>query len=164
MPSLESYFQAHGKSFDAYSHWLGEATAEELLAGGVGPGMLIELYGRGNENLSRYMSMSDNYLRNHGFTLESSESRSSKYCLDRNKTIFISLCGELAVSLMIHSNDPRENDINSTKDISQIVMGLLSFVQQEKISTGLLPSAASDYNYEIKNYIFDPKGFRIFQM
>ena len=162
MPSLESYFKAQGKSFESYSQWLGEATPEELLADGVRPGMLVDLYGIGGENISKYRSKAENYLCNNGFTLESIGHRSSNYSLDKNKNILISLGGEFAVSMMAFSDKPSANDLGLTKDISQVILGILSFVQQEKISARLLPSAASDYNYGVRNYTFDSDGSRIF--
>ena len=162
MPSLKSYFKAQGKSFESYSQWLGEATPEELLADGVRPGMLVDLYGIGGENISKYRSKAENYLCNNGFTLKSIGHRSSNYSLDKNKNILISLGGEFAVSMMALSDKPCTNDLELTKDISQVILGLLSFVQQEEISARLLPSPASDYNYEVRNYKFDQDGFRIF--
>ena len=165
MPSLDSYFQSHGKSFDSYSQWLGEATPEELLLAGVRPGILIDLYGPGNENISEYADKSHRYFSDNGFSLlyTKNDLLSRHYFLDRNKAIRLSANYSFGIGILMTSPVPSARDQELTKDISQIVRGLINFIQEEKISSRLIPSDAADIKYEIKNYVMDPGGFRIFQ-
>lgn len=163
MSNLKDHFFTHGKSFDSYNKWLAEASPEELLAGGVSSGMLIDLYGTGNENTSKYMLKTNNYLCGNGFTLGSEGHRSCRYSFDRNKTLHLSLSGEFAVSMMILSDSSSQHDLELTKDISQVVSGIIGFIQGEKISARILPSFISAYSYTITNYVFDSNGLRIFQ-
>lgn len=167
MPSLESYFQAQGKSFESYSKWLAVATPEELLAAGVRPGMLVQLYGSQksfpesdrNENIIAKYAISSEYLCN-GFTL-CKEGSSKIYTYDKNKNVELVVVEYSSVHLT--SDIPRDDDKMLTQDISPILQGLIAFIQRKKISSRLLPSCATEFEYEIKNYVNSPEGFKIFQ-
>lgn len=163
MASLDSYFTSQGKSFDSYSKWLDQATPEELLAGGVGAGMLFDLYGRGDENISGYKLKAENYLRHNGFTLGSARLHSWTYYFDRNKALTLLLADYSGVSMMILNGSSSTNGLGLAKDASQVARGIIRLIHQEGISSRLLFDNIAGVKYEIKNYILTPEGFRIFQ-
>ena len=162
MPTLDSYFQSQGKSFDSYQRSLQEATPEELLMGGVGVGMLFDLYGKGDENISRYKHKAHDYLRQNGFILKSTQLHSWKYSFDKNKSLDLLLSDSSCVSMMILNDSSSANDLEMAKDVAQIVAGLIKFIQEERISSRLIVDCSGSA-YEIKNYILTAEGFRIFQ-
>lgn len=163
MASLDSYFQSHKKTLASYGQWLAEATPEELLMDGVGAGMLIELYGKGDENISRYTLKAQDYLCNNGFTLQSTQLHFWEYSFDKNKALALLLSDSFCVSMMILNDSPSAHNMESAKDASQIVAGVIRFVQEERISSRLVVDSISGIKYEITNYILTPEGFRIFQ-
>src|SRR3989338_7252281 len=160
MPSLESYFQTQGKSFAVYHQWLNKATPEELLADGVGVGMLFDLYGRGGENISKYISKAENYLCNNGFTLESTRLHSWTYSFERNKALTLLLADYSSVSMMLLDGSPSTSGLELAKGASEAASGIIGFIQEEEISSRLLVDDMSGIKYEIKNYIMTSEGFR----
>ncbi|MEK6809273.1 MAG: hypothetical protein AABY40_01235 [Nanoarchaeota archaeon] len=168
MVSLDSYLQSQGESFDSFGKWLAEATPEELLMGGVGAGMLICLYGKGDENISKYTHKVHDYLFSKGFSLKSTGFRSWRYSFDKNKFLVVSLGDSFSANMMFmtdfsHVDHLDVNYLQSANDASHIAAGMIQLIQEERISSRLLVDSLSGAKYDIKNHIMTPEGFRVYQ-
>jgi len=161
MPSLESYFKAQGKSFESYSAWLNEASPEELLSNGVRSGMLIILYGPDNVNNSSYVHKSIEHLCNQGFNLESSVFRCGNYVWNRNPALQLFTAYLFDLSMLI--TNTCESNLELATDLSQIVRGIIAFVEKEEIASLLLPSGLTEFEYKLTNYEMSKDGSRIFK-
>ena len=171
MVSLDSYFQSRGESFDSFGNWLSEATPEELLMGGVGAGMLICLYGKGDENISKYTHIAKDYLSRNGFSLKPAGSHSWKYSFDKNKDLAVLLGDSFSVDMMVMNDSPHAdplnvlnvNDLQLAKDASQMAAGMIRLIQEKRISSRILVDCISGTKYDLKNHILGPDGFRVYQ-
>lgn len=143
MASLDSYFQSHGKSFDSYHRWLQEATPEELVTGGVRPGLFMRL----ELERKRFESL-DQYFQEQGFT-ESYKQETSHlkvYAWEEKKLELLITYLPQNVSLMLSSEAPPERDQEIATDLSQILQHLIQHIHIEKINASLQPG---DGKYEI---------------
>ena len=149
MPTLDSYFQSQGKSFDSYQHWLQEATPEELVAGGVRPGLFMRLeLGREKfENL-------DLFFMKHGFNLRHQQETShlKVYALDEKRLELLITYLPQNITLILSSENPPEKDQEIATGLSQILQNLIQYIHMEKINASLQPD---DGKYEIQTANFN---------
>ena len=159
MVSLDSHFNLQGAElnserprcpFDSYRHWMENANPEELLEGGVKPGILIQLmYDREpRKHLADHEEI-DRCLLDGGFRVDfkSDPTNIQRYVLEKNPVINLLVnYSPGRVSICINSDNPPPYDQALLPDLSQILTRIMDFIHDQGIRASLLPD---DNLYEI---------------